>query len=386
MRPPWLQVSTDFLDTGAGDLAVHLYDDVGEDAEARAGWAAIKVIEWVLARCPPAEPPSVHAYVRGPEAARLLARAARYRGDPERLVRGYVAVGLIEQLEDGLRLRGASRYDAMWAKNNPGLAREYMRAHPDWRPARDRAGTGPEPGRETAGPDPEPGRTCADTDPQDPDPDPYKEVPPPPARPRRRKAGGGGEIPTDLWRQMQKARGAERLPAEMRPPQGFNAWEATAHQAGHRDEQLLEGYARNYLPDPSIKTPNHPTSVWIHPDVWPLRVPPPPVAPEAPPRPAWAPPPDALAEAAWGGVLAALAGDGLRYAVTWLEKLVPARLAGDELHLMAEDRFLASWTTDLYEAVIVAAAAQCSLRVLLGVRDDAPTPLRAPAARGAGTG
>lgn len=187
-----------------------------------------------------------------------------------------------------------------------------------------------------------------------------------------------------LWRRIQAARSEAGAPREHRPCRGFTEWETSARAAGHADEELLVGYVR-YLQDPSITTPGHPTSVWIHPEVWPLRVPPPPRA--RPTEAVWpgAPPADPRAAAAWGGVLAKFAEDGRAYALTWLELLVPVQLHQDDLVLMARDRFQVDWLVSHYGGLVHAAAAECDLRVYVRSPDLAhqvqlgPDPPRATA-------
>src|SRR5690606_28344206 len=70
MRQPWYQVTNELIDQVAPELAVAL-----DWSEAAAGWGLLKAIRWVLGRCPDHEPPSANAVVRGPHAAKLIARA-----------------------------------------------------------------------------------------------------------------------------------------------------------------------------------------------------------------------------------------------------------------------------------------------------------------------
>lgn len=402
MRPPWLQVMTDFLETGAQDLAVLLFPGrrTTEADEARAGWAALQMVKWFLARCPPDRPPSTTAVVEGQDAARLIATGAGYRGDPELFAKACsnIRPALLEAVEGGLRLKEAARYDGMWAKNNPGLARAWAATHPEWKPHRDRDGTEPEPGRDRVGNGPEPprprpeaepvaARDRAESVPESAENRPARsrsrsrsreEPPPPPAG--AAAPSDQHHDPRDLWRCFQEYRVGARKPREGRPPNGFDAWVLRARSAGHSDQQLLLGYD-NFLRDGTITTPQHPTGVWIHPDVWPTRIPPPAEEPaqRQPSRPDWAPPPDPRAEAAWGAVLAQLEEEGREYAVAWLRRLVPASVVRDELRLLAVDRWMAGWVADLYGPLIAATAATFELQAVLGVAGDetARRPLRA---------
>lgn len=110
---PYLQVDSEVLEVAAPDLAVLLRWD-----EAKAGWGLLKLFKWALSRCPRDEPPSKNDVVEGPDAARLVARAAGYRKDPEAFVAACEAVrpALLERTPAGVRVRGLDRYDSAWER------------------------------------------------------------------------------------------------------------------------------------------------------------------------------------------------------------------------------------------------------------------------------
>lgn len=112
MRLPYLQLAMEVIEQAAPDLAVAL--DWTEEA---AGWGLVHLFRWGLHRCPDDRPPSESSLVEGPLAARLIANAARWKGDPEALITALAHVKpepLVERVEGGIRLCGLSRYDAAY--------------------------------------------------------------------------------------------------------------------------------------------------------------------------------------------------------------------------------------------------------------------------------
>jgi len=148
MRVPWFQVATEVVDQAAPDLACLLDGD-----ELRLLGGLMHLFKWGLGRCPDDEPPSANAVVRGPAAAKLVARAAGYEGDPDVFVDAcsQVQPPLLERVPDGVRFRGLDRYDATWGKNNPAAWAAWKAAHvttppgPVPEPERSRAESGPVP-------------------------------------------------------------------------------------------------------------------------------------------------------------------------------------------------------------------------------------------------
>lgn len=113
MRLPYLQVAMELIEQAAPDLAVIL-----EWNERTAIGGLLTMIRWGLGRCPDDAPPSANAVVPGPAAARLIAKAAGYDGDPEAFVDACASIRpkpLLERVEGGIRIRGLNRYDEAWA-------------------------------------------------------------------------------------------------------------------------------------------------------------------------------------------------------------------------------------------------------------------------------
>lgn len=136
MRLPYLQVAMEVLEQTAPDLAVELECD-----EAHVFWGLAKLFRWGLGRCADDAPPSVHSLVTGPNAARLIAKAAGYQGDPEAYATALCAVSpdpVLERTPQGIRLCGLNRYDAAWGKSNKDV-------WPAWKAFLD--GLGPDPRR-----------------------------------------------------------------------------------------------------------------------------------------------------------------------------------------------------------------------------------------------
>lgn len=157
MRQPWVQVAMELIEVSAPELAIEL--DV---SEAEAGWWLVKLIPWALARCPDHLPPSESALVEGNAAARKIAAAVGYTGDPEVFVSACerLRYAPLERTAYGIRLRGLDRYDAGWGSNHRELWAEWK----DYR-----AGLGPRPG---ATPRPETLQAPATPPPRSPHPPP----------------------------------------------------------------------------------------------------------------------------------------------------------------------------------------------------------------------
>jgi hypothetical protein len=114
MRAPYLQIAMEVLELHAPELAVAL-----EWNEDSAFTGLVKIFRWGFARVPEGEMPSGHNIVRGPTAAKLIARAAGYQGDPDAFVDACCVLAPdapLERVEGGVRLCGLSRYDSMVTK------------------------------------------------------------------------------------------------------------------------------------------------------------------------------------------------------------------------------------------------------------------------------
>lgn len=157
MRLPFLQVAMEVVDQSAPDLAVLLDAD-----ELRVVGGLVRLFKWALGRCPDDLPPSASDVILGPEAPRLIARAAGHAGDPEAFVSACERCqpALLERTEGGIRVRGLDRYDAAWGKSHPDLWRVWKQAQNGARtePERNRPETVPEPERNRDGIGAEPAR------------------------------------------------------------------------------------------------------------------------------------------------------------------------------------------------------------------------------------
>ncbi len=116
MRLPYLQIEVEIIEQLAPDLATEL-----EIEESEAGWGTVCLFKWALGRCSEDKPPSASAVVSGPSAAKLVAKSARFRGDPETFLEGCIRSkpAILERVDGGIRIRGLARYDSAWGKNHP---------------------------------------------------------------------------------------------------------------------------------------------------------------------------------------------------------------------------------------------------------------------------
>lgn len=270
MRLPWEQLAMEVIEVSAPELAAKL-----EITEAEAGWGIILAIKWALARCPDHQPPSANAVVKGSTAARQIARAAGFKGDPDAYVQAACSLAFptLELVPDGVRFRGLDRYDAAWSDRNREAWKAWKAAHPEKYPP---GGPPPEPRRDSAGDPPELRRS-------DPDPDADAETPPPPPRPAPKLVVVGKKLTvTGLsppararWEQIQQGRRNVGLLAETEPPSGFPAWSDELDVQGV-DPPRLEHALALYLRDPDFKPKLWPTAVFITPGVFGKRLPLPP--------------------------------------------------------------------------------------------------------------
>lgn len=176
MRLPFTQVASEVIEHGAADLAVMLDWD-----EAHAGWGLLRLFDWALKRAKDDRPPSQSDTISGPGAARLVARAAGWSGDPEAFVTAceHLPEAPVERMENGaVRVCGLRRYDSAWGKGQPkevwAAWRAYMagegpyplvipiRAGSKPEPERVGGGSGADPERIRSGSGPEPERNRAE--------------------------------------------------------------------------------------------------------------------------------------------------------------------------------------------------------------------------------
>jgi hypothetical protein len=133
IRPQWVQVDHELIES-AKDLAVILEDD-----EYRLLGGLVRFIEWALARVPDGALPSEHAVVKGGSAAKLIASAMGYRGDPQRLVEACAEVShpILEAVPGGFRIRGLGRYDALVEAAKARTERAKQAAEARWSKSRE---------------------------------------------------------------------------------------------------------------------------------------------------------------------------------------------------------------------------------------------------------
>lgn len=109
MGLPWLQVSTDVF-AKAGPLAALLKVD-----EDKALAMLLRLWHYVVESAPENAPPS--GLLDAQDGPILIAGACRWVADADALVRALKRVGFIEDMGAELRIRGTSRYAAIWKKN-----------------------------------------------------------------------------------------------------------------------------------------------------------------------------------------------------------------------------------------------------------------------------
>jgi hypothetical protein len=273
MRFPWVQIAMEVIEQAAPDLATLL--DWTEEA---AGWGLVKMFRWALGRCPEDRPPSASAVIKDPAAARLLARAAGWKGDPDAFVKACASVmpdPLLELLPDGaIRIRGLGRYDRGWEKNHKEDAARWKAGAGKRREMVPESGT--KPALNGAGSAPPDADADADTDAEE---ETSSSLPPP----SENSDGDASDAPSQkeevefpqtadgFFAWAQRARRDLGAPLEAKKPKGFDAWYAEhAPKIGSYD--LSDAYV-TYLRDETISAPGHPTAVFITSDIWRMRLP-----------------------------------------------------------------------------------------------------------------
>jgi hypothetical protein len=137
MRLPYLQVAMEVIEVAAPTLAVEL--DWDENA---AIGGLVKMFRWALGRCPDDAPPSANDVINGSSAAKHLAKAAAFNGDPEAFVAACSSVRpdpLLERTEAGIRVCGLKRYDEAWATARTRADKARQAAEKRWGDARSNA-------------------------------------------------------------------------------------------------------------------------------------------------------------------------------------------------------------------------------------------------------
>ncbi len=110
MRLPWIQVTEE-----AWGMAKMLAGILPRTKRREAFGLLADLWAWGLGLGPADEPPA--GVLRDPLALQMLAGALEWTRDPEELARALKAVGALDILPDGIRVRGTNRYHAAWRKN-----------------------------------------------------------------------------------------------------------------------------------------------------------------------------------------------------------------------------------------------------------------------------
>lgn len=269
MRLPWEKLAMEFIEVSAPELGMKLHPERDDDeAEALAGWGGVHLIKWALAQCPDHQPPSANDVVRGPFAARQIARAAKYKGEPDDYVKHAVSLRYptLELVPDGIRVRGLDRYDTAWGERNKAEWAAWKLAHPD-RGSEKLPRTSPGLPRDLPSPD-----TDAESD--------TEEKPPPPRPPKLVVVGKGRKaLKVDdltphqraLWERIQRGRANVGLLRETSPPAAFPDFCDLPAVDELKPAQLEHAIAL-YLRDADFKAKLWPTAVLISPNVWNPRV------------------------------------------------------------------------------------------------------------------
>lgn len=307
MRTSWVQIAEEIANTYAQDVGSRTQRRELTPGERRhcALGGIVDFVFWAVRRSPKHCPPSAVSAVIGEAAAELIADGARYEGEPQRLVDAYCAVGMLEALPNGFRLKGLDRYDRYWEKSYPAEARKWRAEHPEWKPARSRRtsvpgkGTIPAPfgagkRRETPPLDQD-----QDLDPEGDDvfdvvgdPDSNQHPPPTPSAPVAEPAPDNdtlldGERPPDVtdadlakgWRQLQETRARLGFARELLKPAGLRDFLSRQRADGYSFQEVLDAYER-YLPDKDFSVKGSPTALFITGDIARVRM----RVPPSPPR------------------------------------------------------------------------------------------------------
>lgn len=113
MRLPWIQVAEE-----AWGISRELSGLLPRVKPQQARGLLLDLWAWGLSLGPEDQLPD--GVVRHPRAVARMAGAVEWTRDPEELAAALEAVGVIERLPDGIRVRGMGRYASTWKKNRGG--------------------------------------------------------------------------------------------------------------------------------------------------------------------------------------------------------------------------------------------------------------------------
>ncbi len=249
-----MQIAMEVIEVSAPELSIEL-----GVSEPEAGWMLIKLIPWALARCPDHMPPSESDLVEGACAARKIAKAVGYTGDPEELVNACqrLRYSPLERVAGGIRIRGLDRYDSGWGSNHRDLWAE-------WRDFR--AGVGPRPG-ETPRAD-----TCeshvknVDSPCPDTDPDPDTEKPLPVVA-ELAAAEDPVVVGKQFWGPTRNVRLERGLVAPEVPPPKWNDFAVRRNRVGFSPHDVAAAHLA-YVRDKDFQGKGWPIGIFLKPTVF----------------------------------------------------------------------------------------------------------------------
>lgn len=285
MHLPFIQIDTDMIEQVAPDVAIELDAD-----EMAILGGLVRLVKWALGRVPEGALPSEHALITGPNAARLIARAAGHQRDPEAFVAACsrCAHAILEVVPEGIRIRGLDRYDAAVTGAEVRSKAAKAAAEARWNAERMRDASESQ-SKRTAKAMRQNAKTKTQTHTKT--QKKTEEKPPPPApsgvdgvEPEQLLAEVVVERVRDLdrtgtpcmrdeqvvrwtaspvgcWEMIQLHRELHGLPRERTRPKGFDAWAADALATAGPD--AVERTVIGFLDDESIRAPEHPTAVFL---------------------------------------------------------------------------------------------------------------------------
>lgn len=287
MGLPWVQVERDFIDGAEPD---NIAAELGIDADAVIGKAA-RAWAWSLDHAQP------DGIVRGAGAIRTIERAANWTGQGGKFVEAFINAGLFEAVPDGVRFRGwVERYAEAIAAQDMRAERARKAANSRWgnAPSNAQPASNDAPSNAPSMPQAMLDGCSGDAKTRDLRPKTRDLIPetgdvtPPPTSPaglaevvelpvQRLDVAG---IPVTrmedwvrwkptadgCWEGIQRWREIFGLQREAKRPKKFDAF--FAREYPRIGTEGFDKAIRKYLGDPTIRTPGHPTALFIKPEVF----------------------------------------------------------------------------------------------------------------------